>query len=286
MPFVVRFKLIWVALASIGGGLCANAQHVHLFSGAVSQQQGSQLILVNRANYDTNSNGGTFPECFFMNDGDPLYPGLYQSDATFVALPATIWTGGPAPNCAATNAYLEGKMVYVTGPAGGEISLWEENEDASATTKLFTQPVGTFTGTNRFNISEGITYPELDPFGHIHGRRFSANKPGLYIVGFQLVDTSTTGAGGGPVHVPSITNYFYFQAGLFCNSMDKTNATVNIRFGAKPFSNYSLEANTNLLSTNWVGIDSYTGNAHSHLHQFTDTNAIASARFYRLRQTN
>src|SRR5262249_48799217 len=117
------------AIGLTAGDFKASAQHVHLFSGAETSQQGGRLILVNRSSYDTNSNGGITPECFFMSSGDPLYPGLFGSDATFVALPATLWTGGPAPNCAAQGAYIEAQVISVSGPAGGEISFWEENED-------------------------------------------------------------------------------------------------------------------------------------------------------------
>ena len=90
-----------VAFGLTGGGFEAFAQHVHLYAGASSQLQGSKLMVVNASTYDINSNGGIAPECFYMSDNDPvLYPGLYQSDATFAALPATLCAGGPAPNCA------------------------------------------------------------------------------------------------------------------------------------------------------------------------------------------
>lgn len=252
--------------------------------------------MVNAVTYDTNSNGGTTPECFFMSDNEPdLYPGLYQSDATFAALPATICAGGPAPNCAALGTYIEARMVSVTGPAGGEIGFWQEDEDATVTTKVFSVPSGT-TSTNRFNVSEGYSftpYPDCeitsdsrnaDPFGHIHQRRFTANKPGLYVVGFQLIDTSTNGVNGGPVHQPSVTNYFYFQAGLYFNTAVKTNNAVTVGFGARPYCNYDFEISTNLAATNWLTIESYIGNFHSHLQHLTDPNATNPVQFYRLQE--
>ena len=285
-----------VALASGGGGLQALAQHVHLYAGAESQQIGSRLMMVNASVYDINSNGGITPECFFMSDNYPdLYPGLYQSDATFAALPATLCAGGPAPNCASLGSYIEARMVSVTGPKGGEIGFWQEDEDATVTEKVFSVPSGTIS-TNHFNVSEGYTftpYPDCnivpdghnpDPYGHIHGRRFTANKPGLYIVGFQLIDTSTNGPNGGPIHAPSVTNYFYFQAGIHFNTVAKTNAAVTVGFGARPFCNYDFEVSTNLATTNWFTIESYIGNFHSHLQHLTDPNATNAIRFYRLQE--
>jgi len=291
----IRFCLI-VALALSGGGLRALAQHVHLYAGAASQQPGSKLIVVNAVTYDINSNGGTTPECFFMSDNYPeLYPGLYQSDATFAALPATLCAGGPAPNCAALGTYIEARLVSVTGPKGGEIGFWQENEDATETTKVFSVPSGT-SSTNRFNVSEGFTFTPFpdcgidpdghnpDPFGHIHGRRFTANKLGLYIVGFQLIDTATNGLNGASRHAPSVTNYFYFQAGLNINTVAKTNSAVTVGFGARPFANYDFQISTNLATTNWFTIESYIGNFHSHLQHLTDPNATNAARFYRLQE--
>jgi hypothetical protein len=283
--FVVRIILIlFAAFGLTGGGLRTFGQHVHLFCGAEKPQQDARLILVNRASYDTNSNGGITPECLYMAAGDSLYPGLFSSDATFVSLPATLPAGGPAPNCAAIGASIEAQMISVSGPEGGEISLWQENEDATATTKLFTLPAGTGDGTNRFNVTDPVAAP--DPFGHIHGRRFTANKLGLYTVGFQLFDTSTNGMNGGPIHTPSITNYLYFQGGFCIDSIAKTNDTVTIRFGVFPFKSYDLEANTDLATTNWVKLDGFAGNSHSHLQFLTDSNATAPARFYRVRQVN
>ena len=242
------------------------------------------LRFVNGAAYDTNSNLGIAPACFFMNSNLPaLYPNLYQTDVTFASLPGTLWTGGPAPGAAAAGAFLVARIVSVQGPSGGEIGFWQENEEASETVRRFTVAVGTSNGNQRFEVSEGITYPELDPFGHIHGRRFTANKPGLYTVGFQMIDISTTGPGGGPMHAPSPTNYFYFQAGVNINSMVKSNNTVTVQFGVNSFYDYDLEVSTNL--THWTSINHIVGANHSDIHYFTDYDATNAFRFYRLRET-
>jgi len=284
---------ILVAFVLHGGGLPLQGQHIHLSAGAESTAPNSRLRLINAASYDIFSNiGGNSPPtpaCFFMSDTDPLYPGLYQVEVGFAALPGTIWTGGPAPNAPASGAFLEAEVTHVSGPPGGEIAFWEENEEATETTRRFQVPVGTHSPTNRFNISQGFTTPEgPDPFGHIHGRRFTANKAGLYTVGFRLVDTSTAGPGNGPIHQPSDpTNYFYFQAGVFINSMMKTNGTVMVQYGARSFHNYFLEACDGLGSTNWISIATNIttlgpDGAHSDLHYLSDTNASGPQRFYRL----
>jgi hypothetical protein len=275
------------AFALSGGGLRAFGQHVHLAVGAVSQQQGSQLLLVNGASYDIFSYGGTNSSCFFMSDNEPvLYPGLYQSDVTLVALPLTLWTGGPAPGAAAAGAYIEAVIKSVIGPSGAEFGFWEENVEGSQTSELFTLQAGQSDGTNHFNVSEGVdTSDGPDPFGHIHGRRFTANKPGLYTVGFQFIDTSSAGPEGGPIHTPSKTNYFFFQAGLGIDSITKTNDVVSVKFGTRAFRNYDVESNTNLLGTNWTKVTGIIGANHSDMHLLTDPNATNPACFYRLKET-
>jgi hypothetical protein len=282
-----------VVLGLTQDGFRAQAQHIHLNAGAENQLQGSKLRFVNGASYDINSNiGGNSPPtpaCFFMSDTDPLYPGLYSVEVGFAALPATLWTGGPALNAAAQGSFIVAKVTSVTGPGGGEISFWEENEEATETTRRFNIPVGTPSLTNQFNLSQGVTTPDgPDPFGHIHGRRFTADKPGLYTVGFQLVDTSTNGVNGGPIHIPSNpTNYFYFQAGVYIDSFVKTNNIATVQYGARSFYNYYLQANTNLAGANWFTIATNIttigpDGAHSDLHYLSDTNATGSARFYRV----
>jgi hypothetical protein len=282
--FVVRFwvgSALWLVL-----GLCATrarSQHIHLAAGAESAEVGSKLFFSNGFLYDTNSYGGVYPACVFMSDEDPLYPGLYQSDVSFIALPATLWTGGPTPYAAELDAFIVMKMVSVQGPPGSEMVFWEENEEASQTRKVFTISSGTLDSTNRFNLSEGVTVPEPDPFGHIHGRRYTVNKPGLYTVGVQLIDTSKAGPGGGPVHSPSDTNYFYFQAGLHLTSLARTNDTMNVRFGTRGFKNYHLESSPIVTGTNWTKVAEVPWANHSDLHILTVTNR-AEAAFYRVRE--
>ena len=282
---VVSAILRLAALVFFGGGLSVSAQHLHIVAGADSKEQNAKLRFTNGATYDIYSNQGIAPACFFMSSNLPaLYPNLYQTDVTFASLPGTLWTGGPAPGAAAPGAFLEAIIVSVKGPAGGVIGFWQEDEGANPNLG-FSVPVGTTNGTNRFEISEGITFPEFDPFGHIHGRRFTANNPGLYTVGFQLVDTSTAGTNGGPIHTPSPISYFYFQAGVFIDSMVKSNNTVTVSFGVNSFYDYDLEVSTNLVNPQWVSIYHVVGANHSDIHYFTDMDATNSFRCYRVRET-
>lgn len=275
----------FVAVASL------HAQHAHINAGAYSVAPGSPLVFPNGYLWDTNSYSGVYPACIYMVKDDPnvpLYPGLYQADVSFTSLPATIFTGGPALFAAEYGSYIEMIIRSVQGPVGGAISLWMENDEFSATstTRLFSVPTGTLNGTNRFNLTQGPDeggWPD-DPYGHVHGRRFTASKPGLYTVGVQLIDTSTTGLNGSPNHSPSETNFFYFQAGLMVSLLKKTGSTVTLRFGLQGFKDYYLEYSPTPEGTNWITLFREPGASHSDLHVVVDDKAAEPTRFYRVRE--
>lgn len=266
----------------------AHAQHAHIYAGATNQIAGTPLWFVNGDLWDTNSYGGAAgtPACLFLEANLPDdYPGLYQTATTFSALPATIFTGGPSANAAALGTYIELRFVSLQGPAGGALTIWDENINPLQPTPLFTLPVGATNGTNRFNLSEGDPFdPESDPYGHIHGRRFTLNQPGLYTLGLQLVDTASNGPGGAPVQTPSAITYFYLQAGLSLSNFSRSNNVATARFGLPGFKDYVLEASPTPTGTNWTTITTITGTDHSELRWVTDPNATAPSRFYRLRE--
>jgi hypothetical protein len=273
------------------GTFQARSQHAHITAGAYSNHLGAPLVFPNGYLWDTNSYSGIYPACIFMVKDDPnvpLYPGLYQSDVSFTSLPATIFTGGPALYAAEPGSFIEMIVRTVQGPPGGAVGVWQEDSEfeAASTTQLFSIPVGTLNSTHRIPLTQTPEEGgwEGDPYGHFHGRRFTANKPGLYTVGVQLIDTSNIGPGGSPFHSPSATNYFYFQAGLVLQLLKKTNNTAVVRFGLQGFKDYYLETSTNLAGTNWITMAREAGASHSDLHTMIDTNATNASRFYRIRE--
>lgn len=282
------FALLSICLSQIFW-FPAHAQHGHIYAGATNQIAGTPLWFVNGDLWDTNSYGGFTgsPACIYLESNIPdLYPGLYQSATTFSALPATIFTGGPSANAAALGTYIELRFVSLQGPAGGALTIWDENINPLQPTEMFTIPVGATSGTNRFNLSEGDPFdPESDPYGHIHGRRFTLNQPGLYTLGLQLVDTASNGPNGSPVQLPSAITYFYLQAGLTLSNVSRSNDVVTARFGLPGFKDYILEAGPTPTGTNWATIATISGTDHSELRWVTDLSASAPTRYYRLRKT-
>jgi hypothetical protein len=289
---MTSFHPVRVALMLVlGCGLTSTpvvAQHAHLYAGAVSQTPGDPLWFVNGYLWDINSYGGytQSPACLYLQDNIPdLYPGLYQTATTFAALPATIFNAGPSPYAAALGTYIELRLVSLQGPAGGSLTIWNEMDDPANPAVMFAIPVGTTNGTNRYNLSEGDpTDPSADPYGHIHGRRFTLDKPGLYTLGLQLVDTSNNGPNGGPAQSPSEITYFYLQAGLWLSDSSLSNNVATARFGLPGLTDYVFEASPTVTGTNWVSIANITGTSRSELRWVVDTNTTAPSRFYRIRK--
>lgn len=235
--FLVRPALaLGLALLSIPS---VHAQHGHLNVGAASTAQNAALLWANGADFAVSS--GYVKTLEYTNAG--RYAGYFQGGITLTALPATAANAGPDPQAPALGAYVQFRMSCLEGPAGGAFQFWEST---GATPALSLTP-GQIS-TNLWRLSQGDGSPGSDPYGHIHGRRFSATKAGLYKVGFTAVDTSINGAGGGPIHQPSPEMAVWFQAGVCIAQVepDYEEGHVHIRFGAAAGYTWQIQASTQL----------------------------------------
>lgn len=185
------------------------AQHGHLNAGALGENQGDQLYFVNGDIFAESS--GYVKDLTFASTG--TYAGYYQGGITLTSLAATVDNGGPAFGHAALGSFLEFGIVSVTGPAGGEFGFWEEG--AAMPSVSYSAGFMVASATDLFDLSDvssGAGTAGGDPFGHLHGRRFTATEVGDYVVGFQVYDTSSNGTGGGPIHTSSETLFVQFTA--------------------------------------------------------------------------
>jgi hypothetical protein len=272
-------KIVWNFFAILGtvalaATACAQG-HYHLQIGAENATQGAPLFFDDEAQLATNFN--FISTLSFTNAGK--YAGYFQPGGiTTAVLPATANNGGPFPNAPAPGSRIFVQIVSISGPAGGEFGFWETN----ALRPTFTVSCGTTDGTNAYCASENDGSTGSDPYGHIHGRAFTATIPGLYVVGLRAFDGSTNGLNGGPIHAPSDIFYIQFQAGVMIASFDVNDSAATITFGATGGQNFSLEYATNLSPANWqsVGLGSIAGD--DYLHSFVDNNATNATRFYRV----
>lgn len=200
-----------VLLLAVAGALAGPAalQAQHINAGALGTDQGDQLYFENGASF-VNTSGYT-KSLTYATSG--TYVGYIQGSITFTALARTAESGEtPSVNAAALGSFVEMGIVSVTGPVGGQFAFW----DTGATTPTFSYASGFTVGSpaSTWDLSDPATAGDAgeDPFGHLHGRRLTATVPGSYTVGFQLVDTSVNGTGGGPIHSASDVFYVNFTA--------------------------------------------------------------------------
>lgn len=227
-----------------------HAQHVHVNAGAMSISQDSPLYFVNGDIYDTDAKYDVYLS--FTNAGS--FSNLYQgAGVTFTALASTLDNGGPAFGHAAEGAFLQLQFVSASGPPGGVFGVWMEDAGSpGGNGLLFALPVGASDGTNLIALSESEGSPGADPYGHIHGRTFTATKPGLYRLGCRILDTSSNGVDGNPIHTPSAVYFFYFQAGLTISSWARDANSFAVTFGTTVGKTYYIESSPDLLGTNWT----------------------------------
>ncbi len=262
-------------LALVAFALPATAQHLHLNVGAQSQAQNSPLFFQNGAAFVTNS--GFVMPMPMQPSGD--YAGHF---ATAALSPTAIGAGffdDPAPG---TQVRL--RFVAVSGPPGGEFRVWDSDGSGPAGTITFGVPVGTTNGADSILLSENSAEPGADPFGHIHGRAFSATLPGLYVVGVQAYDNSNNGTPSGSIHAPSELLPIYFQAGVTVAGITRGDNQTVITFASRFGRSYYVQATgTPENSASWQDIAGpFTGDL---LQTTTDGEATGAARFYRLRVT-
>lgn len=274
MKKIVSSLLAVFGLIAFAGHLQAQG-HYHLFVAAFGTNQNDQLYFDDENELATNY--AFVSTLNYTNAG--VYAGYFQPGGITVAILArTAANGGPVDIAPALGSRIFIQFVSVQGPSGGTFSFWETN----ATSPTFSLPCGATDGTNAYCASQNDGSPGSDPYGHIHGRAFTATLPGIYTLGLRAFDGSTNGAGGGPIHTPSDIFYVQFQAGVTIQSLEVNSPTATATFGATGGKNFILEYNDDLSTANWQPTgDTVSGD--DHFHSLTDNNATNSARFYRVR---
>lgn len=271
-------KLALVACAALLQLAPVQAQdHGHLNIGAKSQTQDAKLTFDNGADFTT---GSLYVKTLtFSTTGK--YAKFYNGNITLTALHATdafgeAVVGGPAPG-----ALIQAEIVSVQGPPGGFFQFWETNSTTAPTVVI---PSGTTRAGFRFDIGEaalGAGQPGGDPFGHIHGRRFSVSKPGLYAVGFRAFDVSVNGTAGGPIHTPSDVLTVYFQGDVNIAHVVPDVDHTHITFGALLGYNWQVQAKDSLSDPQWTPVGApVPGN--DKLVEIEDERAVGASRFYRV----
>lgn len=276
------FALLFSLLAVVFALPLRLVGDTHIYAGAVGTNLQDALSFTVASVFDTNS-GFRLP-MVLRNTG--LNSGYYRGDTlTFTALSATDLGTGQVLGRALLGSRLAVQVVSVDGPAGGAVQYWEGDGENPGNQVTFQVPVGETRGTNAFVISENDGAPGSDPYGHIHGREFTTSTSGLYTVGFRLIDVSTNGPGGGPMHSPSAVLPVYFQAGPVIESIAVVSTGIRVSFRSAPGVTNVLEASSTPQGGAWTAVSSgLRGN--STLQSLVDPTPPSANRFYRLQLLN
>jgi len=260
--------------------LLTSAQHAHITAGALQPVAGAKLHFPNGSRFAAET--GYVVTLEKATNGP--YAGYHYGTVTFTALPTSRDFGGPAAGAALPGTHIEAQVETVSGPAGGAWGFWEGMDEEEGTTLTFSVPTGTSEGTNRFPLSETSGAAGVDPYGHVHGRIFSATRPGLYRVGFRLIDTARNGVNGTPLHEPSELFHLLFQAGVTIAKADPVTAGLQLEFATAATYTYTIEAadQPTAASGDWMPMgDPVAGD--DHLHQVV-VPITGHARFFRLKR--
>lgn len=247
--------------------------HGHLNIGALGLNPGDPLAFINGPDFAADT--GYTKTLSFTNGG--RFSGYFQGNFTLTALPATAAHAGPDPAAPALGAFVRFQMTCLGAPAGGEFGFWDSGSTAPSESLAAGQ-----TGTNLWAVSESDGSPGSDPYGHIHGRRFTATKAGTNKVAFQAFDVSANGSDGGPIHPPSESLVVSFQAGLLV-AIEPNGAQRRIGFVAPAGGTWQLESADSLVrSARWEpASEPMIGNDYRAYR--SDSGAAVGPRFYRLK---
>jgi hypothetical protein len=169
-------------------------------------------------------------------------------------------------------------LVSLTGPPQGTLGFWESDQ----TQPSFIQATSEAAGTNRIVVSQTRGTPTADPYGCVAGRYIAVSRPGLYCLGLRVVDTSTNGPAGGPIHSPSPLSQVYLQAGHTIASLSRQASSTTVVFGGEPGKTFYLERSPTLgPGADWQTVAGPLAGTNR-LQTLTDPTAAGARNFFRL----
>lgn len=160
------------------------------------------------------------------------------------------------------------ELLSVSGPVDGVFAFWEVN----ATAPTWSRPSGWI--ASETDKPSFVTYEDGTGYGHIHGRLFTATRPGDYTVVFRAVDDSGARA---PAELKTVVFTVLETPRL---TIQVQAGSVRLGFTSRPDLSYDLQVSTTLAADDWTTID-FVGGTGADL-EFADALADRPRVFYRL----
>ena len=245
------FPILFLAAASVSDA------HDHVEVG-LSSSSGTQLAM----------EGPAYQLATYVPSQEVFssYRPLVSIGAHFAELTFTTEMNAIAP---AAGADPRIEVVSVIGPQNATFSFWE----VASTAPTWTRATG-------WNSSEGSAPSFLviqNGDDHIHGRAFSADKPGLYEVTFRAVDES-----GNYSTSANLTITFNAQQPPQL-SISVASGNTTLSFTSRNGLTYDLQVCTDLASGVWTNVEPHTRlNGDGSVITMIDAMAGRAKAFYRL----
>ena len=248
-PFVLTFLLL--GLPSL------YAQHDHIEVG-IDPLQRNRLAFAGPA-YQLST---LLPVGELLNNLSTSFPGGYFTNEL------TLIVEGNSLDFP-TSAWIVVEMISVLGPPSASFSFWDDG----ATQLTWSRPTG---WTSAQETAPSIAVSETSTSGHIHGRIFTTDQPGLYEVSFRATDTTGTFQPSAPY----VVQFNAIRPPTLSILMENGQASVS--FIPRKNLLYDLQRCTSLTEGLWETIATEgTMTKMCTLLQFTDTQTFPKA-FYRL----
>ncbi|MCD8535903.1 MAG: hypothetical protein LR011_14405 [Verrucomicrobia bacterium] len=139
---------------------------------------------------------------------DGIYHGDFHVGLTASVRAATLAFGGPEPDHPIPGTEVHLRIVDFQGPPGGILHFWESGQLAPTFSLEGNQASGL-----TWKVSGNGGLAGADPYGHIHGRRFSTSVQGRYQLTLIAYDHALNAPGNEPWHTESEPLSIVFQAG-------------------------------------------------------------------------
>jgi hypothetical protein len=241
--------------------------------GAVAPTNNASLRFINEAEYVTRNQ-----QVIHLPAADASVGSLpFRGQISLAAQPATGLTGGPAPQHAAPGSILAVQFESLSGPCQASLEIWQTNSGSS---KIVLH-AGETGGTNRFQVSSDQAVAWGDPSGLLN-TWLHVSHPGLYCLGFRIIDTSIHDPFKGPIHAPSELYEVYLQAGITVAKLTRHESSVSVGFAGKSGIQFYLESSTLPGVPIWQTVAGPLSGANQ-LQEFVHNSGPDAWRFYRLR---
>lgn len=213
--------------------------------------------------------GASYQTALFVPAGEPFSNYLPEFPGNYYASELSFNAEGHSIDLA-TDAHPKIELLSVSGPAGANFFFWE----TGSVKPTWRRSTG-WSAEPEEEAPSIIVYEHPDGSGHIHGRAFSFDQPGIYEITFRAIDETSQFSASLPKTIifnaqppPQLSIYL-------------ENDEVQLSFSSRENLTYDLQVSTTLAPNSWTTIEEWISGTGETIALF-DSVKNRSRAFYRL----